>query len=281
MTTAAPETPAADWYAVLGIEFHASPSEIAAAYQRQRALYDPTHGADMNDDFAALATAQRSAIEAAYATLSDPQQRFRYDESRGLVGDEQADRRGIANRGVIWTIMGVLAGLLLLSLVYNLTASKSRDRQIANGFAVFSGPAPVISARTLDGAAFNLADYRGKVVIVNFWGTWCEPCKEETPALQAAYEKLRSQGLVVVGIDLLDSERAQGRDEGHVRAFTELYGVTYPIALDETGTIAQAYKMFNIPVSFIVDPNGNVRYIRTGQMTLADVEWAFQMVKSS
>lgn len=271
------------WYEVLDIPTHASPSDIAAAYERQRQLWDPTHGATMGDDFAEQAAERRTAIEAAYAVLSDPPRRFQYDESLGLVGTEATDRRGVSNREVIWVIGGVLVGLLVISLVYNLFASRSNQQSILNRFAVVDKhPAQPINLRTLDGQRFDLAAQRGKVVIVNFWGTWCEPCKDETPALQAAYAKLQAQGLVIVGVDMFDGERDQyNRTEAHVQAFTQRYGVTYPIALDDQGATTRAYQLYNIPVSYIVDPEGNVRYIRTGPMTVADVEQMFALLKRS
>lgn len=270
-----------DHYATLGIAPHASPTDIEAAYQQQRRLHDPTHGAAMGDAFAEDAAVRRQAIEAAFATLGDPQQRFRYDEARGLVGSEATDRRGVANREVMWTIMGVLAGLLILSLVYNLSRGNATARGFENRFTVVNYEAPPINLRNLDGGNFDLTAYRGKVVVVNFWGTWCEPCRAETPALQAVYERWNAQGLAVVGVNLFDDERTRGNGEAQVRSFAELYRVTYPIALDEANAAITAYKAYLLPTSYIVDPNGNVRYIRVGELTQADVEWAFAQLRGS
>jgi alkyl hydroperoxide reductase subunit AhpC len=80
---------------------------------------------------------------------------------------------------------------------------------------------------------------------------------------------------VIVGVDLFDGERAQGRGEQDVRRFTGQYGVHYPIALDESGDIARRYKLYPIPVSYVIDPDGNVRYIRIGQLRTSDVEQLF------
>jgi thiol-disulfide isomerase/thioredoxin len=134
--------------------------------------------------------------------------------------------------------------------------------------------------RTLDGSQFNLAAQRGKVVLINFWGTWCEPCKQETPALGAAYLKLKDQGLQIVGVDLFDGERLQSRGEREVRQFVTRYGATYPIALDETGQVARDYKLYPIPVSYFVDEAGMVRYIRIGQLQAGDVEILFRRLQA-
>ncbi|GAC1543866.1 MAG: hypothetical protein NVS2B7_17830 [Herpetosiphon sp.] len=133
--------------------------------------------------------------------------------------------------------------------------------------------------RTLYGGHFNLAPYRGKVVLVNFWGTWCIPCKQETPALAVADDKLRGQGLVIVGVDLFDAERTQGLTEQDVRTFATHYGARYPIALDEIVQVARDYAIYSIPVSYIIDRAGNVRFIRTGGLTTADVEDLFRRVQ--
>lgn len=285
MALSVPDTPtgttAPDWYTVLQLEPHASPADIDAAYHRQRALYDPAHGASMGDDFAEQAVERLAVVEAAYAVLSNPGRRFAYDQERGLVGTEAVDRRGISNREVMWTILGVLGGLLLLSLVYNLTARQSKESGLAQRFTSVNYPAAAIDLRTLDGGRFSLADYRGKVVLINFWATWCEPCKRETPALQASYARLRDQGLEIVGVNLYQNEQAYNRGDAQIRAFVEQYGVDYPIAVDEDGRVTRSYKFYDIPVSFVVDPNGNVRYIRTSELTEADIEWAFQSLKQT
>ncbi len=105
--------------------------------------------------------------------------------------------------------------------------------------------------------------------------------KEETPALQAAYERLRGQGLVIIGVDLFNGERLQGRDTDDVRRFVKQYGVTYPIALDTTGEVAADYSVAPIPVSFMVDRAGTIRFIRVGQLTAANVEQLFHRLETA
>lgn len=260
-------------YDVLQVSPAASPDDLVAAYRRQQELYDPAHAGIMGLDFLRVAEERRNALDEAFAVLGDPQRRFAYDRQIGLVGDEAADRRGISNREVTFAVGGVLAGLLILAAIWY-----AMGRKPADGPAVVevNYPAPAIALRTLDGGRFDLAAHRGKVVLVNFWKTSCEPCKQETPALQAAYRKLQGEGLVVVGVDLLQEERAEHRSEQEVKQFTSGYGVEYPIALDETGQAQRDYKLFPIPVSYFVDPDGNVRYIRIGQLRTDDVEQLFR-----
>ena len=260
-------------YDILGVSPHASAEEIAAAYRRRLELYDPVEARALGDEFVAVAEEQRAAAEKAYATLSDPRRRFAYDRRLGLLGDEATDRRGISNREVLFAVGGILAGLLILAGLWSAFGGTSRSGPAVTEVQYAAQP---FTLRTLDGGAFNLAEHRGKVVLINFWGTWCEPCKEETPALEAAYRKLAAEGLVIVGVDLFDDERTMGNGEEQVRQFVDGYGVTYPIALDETGDVGRDYKLYNLPVSYFIDRSGNVRFIRIGQLTTADVKALFR-----
>ena len=263
-------------YELLQVAPDAGPAEIEIGYRRQYELYDPGHAAVMGDEFVAVARERRAALDDAFAVLGDPRRRFVYDRELGLVGDEIADRRGISNREVTFAVGGILVALLILAgLWYAIGARSSYLPAVSE----VNYPAPPFDLRTVDGGRFDLAAQRGKVVLVNFWATYCEPCKEETPALQAAYTRLKDEGLVIVGVDLLNTERAQGRGEADVRQFAERYGVQYPIALDETGQVARDYKLSPIPGSYFIDPQGNVRYIRIGQLNRSDVEQLFRQLR--
>ena len=262
-----------DLYAVLGLRQDASGDDIAAAYRREVERYDGARARELGAEFAAIAEDRRALLDRAYATLSNPQERYLYDQGQGYVGDPASDRKGISNREVTFLVGGMLAALVLLAALWGVLG-----RQPASGPVVteVTYAAPPFVLRTLGGGQFDLSAYRGKVVLVNFWATWCEPCKEETPALQAAHEKLADEGLVIVGVDLFGDELAQNRDEAAVAQFAEQYGVTYPIALDETGQVARDYRLYPIPVSYFIDRVGNVRYIRIGQLTTAAVEELFR-----
>jgi len=142
-------------------------------------------------------------------------------------------------------------------------------------------PAPEFALPGLDGSNVRLSDYRGKIVLVNFWGTWCEPCKDETPALQAAYTKLRDRGLVIIGVDLRNQERAGANGDTDVRNFTERYGLTYPIALDVAGETARAFQIYPIPTSYFIDQNGTIRYVRISTLTTDEVEALFERLQQN
>lgn len=170
---------------------------------------------------------------------------------------------------------GALAGLLIVGLVWLMVGREAAATLPAVG--ELNRPAPDLTLPVLDGEPIRLADMRGKVVLVNFWGTWCEPCKEETPALQQAYQELRDAGLVIVGVNL---RRQEASDEA-VRAFVRQYGVTYPIALDVDGEAARLFQISPIPVSYFIDPAGTVRYVRVGTLSREDVTALFGRLRQT
>jgi len=106
---------------------------------------------------------------------------------------------------------------------------------------------------TLDGRRTALADYRDKLVILNFWATWCVPCTDEMPTLEALWRDYRARGLVVLGVSV---------DRGGPRALLEPYvrnlGITFPILLDPDGKTAGAWRVTSLPVTFVVKPGGEV-----------------------
>jgi cytochrome c biogenesis protein CcmG, thiol:disulfide interchange protein DsbE len=131
-------------------------------------------------------------------------------------------------------------------------------------------PAPAFTLPRFGGGELQLADLKGKIVVVNFWGTWCEPCKAETPALEAAYIQLQSQGVEFVGVNLRHQEALGAEGDANIANFVKSYGVTYPIVFDTTGEISRKYQISPIPVSYFLDQQGNIRYVYVGTLTTAD-----------
>lgn len=177
-----------------------------------------------------------------------------------------------------WALLaaGAVLGLVLIIGVWMLSGRSGEPGLPA--VAEVNRPAPDFVLPAQGGGEVRLADYRGKVVLVNFWGTWCEPCKEETPALQQAYERLRGEGLVVVGVNLTNQEGS--RADAKIQQFVDSYGVTYPIALDTDGSVASDYRLYPIPTSYIVDPQGNIRFIKASVLTASEIEALFRRLSA-
>lgn len=125
--------------------------------------------------------------------------------------------------------------------------------------AAFS-PAPEWRLKDLAGREVALSQFKGKVVIVDFWATWCPPCRAEMPFYVNLYKKLADRGLVIVGISL----DAQG--PGVVRKFVDSMGITYPIVMGDE-EVTTAYKVELMPTTFVVDREGRIRHSKIGAVS--------------
>jgi peroxiredoxin len=124
-------------------------------------------------------------------------------------------------------------------------------------------PKPVKPAKDFrvsapDNRPLTLADFKGKVVFLNFWATWCKPCEEEMPGMERLYQRYKDKGLVVLAI----SEDADGA--GAVAPFVKKHRLTFPIGLDPKMTLAGAYGVWALPSTFIIDRQGNRAHFANG-----------------
>ena len=123
--------------------------------------------------------------------------------------------------------------------------------QSANQVPIRVGlPAPDFTLPGLDGKKVSLSDYRGKVVFVNIWATWCPPCVEEMPSMQNLYQKLKSENFEIMAVSI-DSQGAKV-----VAPFMKKYKLTFPALMDSMGTIKRIYKATGVPESYIIDKDG-------------------------
>lgn len=118
-------------------------------------------------------------------------------------------------------------------------------------------PAPDFSLRGEDGKTYRLADYRGQVVVLNFWATWCPPCRYEMPSMERAYKKVRGEKIALLAVNV-------GESEEQVFEFTGRYPVTFPLLLDQEGKVIRLYPVIGLPTTFIIDPRGQVTHRAVG-----------------
>ena len=111
--------------------------------------------------------------------------------------------------------------------------------------------APDFEVETFDGEALKLSDLNGKVVVLNFWASWCPPCRWEMPFFETMWQEYRDQGVVFVGIAMSDTLE-------NVKAFAKEAGVTYPVALDTTTEIARDYEVLSLPTTYFIGKDGNI-----------------------
>ena len=134
-------------------------------------------------------------------------------------------------------------------------------------------PAPAIIGTALDGTAIDLAAYRGHPVIVNFWASWCTPCRDETPLFQERLDQLGpSDGLVMLGV-LYKDEPALARQ------FVEDVGATWPTVADGDEAIAKSYRVVAPPQTYFIDKDGIVRGIQIGEVRPEDFDTQYAKIK--
>jgi peroxiredoxin len=131
-------------------------------------------------------------------------------------------------------------------------------------------PAPALSVRTLRGDTLSLAGLRGKVVLVNFWATWCAPCRAEMPGFQHVYEQKKDRGLVILGLSTDDDGPVP------VAGFVVARGITYPVAMSTLDTEHIFGGIRAIPTTFLIDRRGRVRYQVQGMFTRPALDQAVE-----
>ena len=131
--------------------------------------------------------------------------------------------------------------------------------------------APSFTLVDLEGNQVALSDFRGKTVFLNFWATWCPPCRAEMPEIEAVYQQYKGKGVVVIGVDILESESV-------VHQYVQQGGYSWTFVLDTTGEVAANYQIAAIPTSFFIDREGIIQAVNIGAMTKRAMET--QLVKA-
>lgn len=161
-------------------------------------------------------------------------------------------------------IKKVAAGLVLVLLiaVAMVQALEAKQDDQLPGLKI-GETAPDFSLETLDGEMVKLSDFEGKKVVVNFWATWCKPCREEMPDLQSVYEQ-KEEDVVILAVNM----------DAHndVKGFIDSYSVTFPILLDEEDEVADLYQIISLPTTYFIDERGKIVQKHIGQITDVQLE---------
>ena len=126
-------------------------------------------------------------------------------------------------------------------------------------------PAPDFELRDTEGRLHRLSDYRGKTVILNFWTTWCPPCREEIPSMNRAWQQLRQEGVVMLGVNM-------GENEDTIFVFTADYPAEFPLLLDRDGAVIDQWPVKGLPTTYIIAPDGSIAYRAIGGRNWDDNE---------
>lgn len=140
----------------------------------------------------------------------------------------------------IVTVLVLFVGILAFRLW-----DTNKSEQRADGLA------PEFTFTTFDGETISLADLKGKGVVVNFWASWCDPCREEAPLLEQAWRREQGNGIVFVGLDYLDQEPA-------AKAYLQEYGISYPNGPDLQSRAARRYGIKGVPETYFITPEGQI-----------------------
>jgi cytochrome c biogenesis protein CcmG/thiol:disulfide interchange protein DsbE len=136
--------------------------------------------------------------------------------------------------------------------------------------------APAINLDLLGGGQTSLGSLRGRPVLVNFWASWCVPCRQEMPELAAAWQAHRSRGLEVLAVNLTDQERLKD-----VEAFVAEFALPFPVLLDKRGRVRERYGLAALPATYFVDSLGVVRGVHAGPLTRTALEKGLALILAS
>ncbi|MCC5802126.1 redoxin domain-containing protein [Rossellomorea vietnamensis] len=177
-------------------------------------------------------------------------------------------------RNFALAIVALLIGIFLVNLFQDQQEKKAKEEadQLAKESMDLTDAkqgltqgdrAPDFTLTTLDGEEVQLSDYQGKKVILNFWATWCPPCKAEMPHMEQYYEKnAKKENVEILAVNLT----SQDEGEKAVQQFVDGYELTFPILMDENGDIGDEYRAFTIPTTYMIDTNGLIQHKIVGPM---------------
>lgn len=182
--------------------------------------------------------------------------------------DDVASPQPPARRRWAWLAVGALAAAVVAFAAWQLARSGTDPGKLARAYGFDIGnfpaitdegsePAPELSGPKLGGGSLSLADYQGKVVVINLWASWCGPCRREQPELERVWREYRDRGVQFLGLNVRDQTAA-------ARAFQDEFGVTYPSFEDDSSQLAFTLEAQVLPTTYIIDRAGRIAFRLTG-----------------
>jgi peroxiredoxin len=240
-------------YEILGLDPEATRAQLEAAYAAKSAAYAVEQVATLPEEFQQLAAQRRAELASAYHELRP-----------ALTAPPRLEPEAIRRRDRETII--ILFVLLLLAAAVPLSrgiAAPARTATVvgAEAAALTSDIAPDFTLQTVDGRSVSLSDYKGKVVVINFWATWCPPCVREIPRLVRVADTYKDQGLVMLGINTTFQD-----DAAKVARFGRDQNISYPILLDSQGAASQKYPSHLMPTTYLIDREGKIVHTKVGEV---------------
>ncbi|MDF2856132.1 MAG: hypothetical protein K0Q87_1983 [Neobacillus sp.] len=167
------------------------------------------------------------------------------------------------------TIMAVLFGLIGWAVNDHLMKTRLSESNPTIQTGIQKGDMAVdFTLETIDGEVSKLSDYKGKKLILNFWATWCPPCKAEMPHMEKFYEENKDNNVVILAVNLTSSES----NESNVRAFIKDYRLAFPVLMDTDGSVGDTYQAISIPTTYFIDSKGIIQQKLVGPMSKDTME---------
>ncbi len=185
---------------------------------------------------------------------------------------------------LIASVLAIFIGVLLIARPAFLPAttspiSNNLTGQIGNGLGQLPREGEVVrdfQLKTLDGGMVKISDLRGSPVLINFWATWCGPCKEEMPLIVEQYDANKGRGLRVLAIDSVAFD-----DLGAIHTYVDKYKMTFDVLLDEDDKVSSDWAIMGLPSSVFVRPDGTIAKVHVGQMTADQLKDYLQVIMPS
>ena len=170
--------------------------------------------------------------------------------------ESPSEKRSGGRKLALWKIIAAFAALAAFLGLIAWGLGRAQRGPILVG-----DPAPMFSVQPFDGGALDTRTLSGKVVVVNFWASWCQPCADEAPQLEQAWKSYKDSGKVAfVGIDYVDTEP-------QARAYLQRFGITYLNGPDLKSQISSAYRITGVPETYIIGPDGKLKYALKGPIS--------------
>lgn len=164
---------------------------------------------------------------------------------------------------------GTILAILALAIGYTIYAAVAKDKV---ELITAGAEAPDFEVVDLNGDKHRLKDYKGEGVLLNFWGTWCEPCEREFPAMERQYDVFKAQDVEILALNYMQTDF-------EVKKYVANMGMTFPVAIDKTRSVFTAYNIGPLPTSIFIKPDGTIDRIKTGEMSEAEIIQYLESIK--
>lgn len=163
----------------------------------------------------------------------------------------------------------LILALIIAALIYTLYMTFSKDKKEVISIG---DEAPNFILKDNNGREFQLSDYKGKGVFLNFWATYCEPCKQEMPYMNNVFSEYQALGVEILAIN-------SGEGKLIVDKFIDKYGLDFPVLYDHEGTVTSLYDFISLPTTFLIDENGKIVDVITGTLSEESIRTSMDKIK--